>query len=49
MTGFGVLVGLWLVALSIDRFTDKVCAMLANIKVNWGDITVNVKKSEDES
>ena len=36
MTGFGVLVGLWLVSLSIDRFTDKFCECLS-------DITLKIK------
>ncbi len=42
MTAFGIILGCWLISVAIDRFADKVCAMLSNVKVNWGDITVNV-------
>lgn len=40
MTAFGIILGCWLISVAIDRFADKVCAMLKRIDVNIPTINV---------
>ena len=40
MTGFGVLLGLWIISISIDRMTDKLCDLLKQIQINFGSIKI---------
>lgn len=48
MTGLGVLVGLWLISISIDRMTDKLCEMLKSIQINFGTIKIVRESSGEE-